>query len=148
MIYSAIDVANWFINRYDKESGDVITNLKVQKLVYYSEAWCQLILNRELFSEDILFGEHGPVVVDVFDQFHGVSWIPLYVTRSLVEFDTEVENILLKVLDAYGMISSRTMEKTIKESDHWEVGVIDKKSIKVRFTEKYHSILDDNRYKI
>ena len=28
MIYKAIDVANWFINQFDKESGDVITQLK------------------------------------------------------------------------------------------------------------------------
>ncbi len=32
-------VATWIINHVDRECGDSITHLKLQKLLYYSEAW-------------------------------------------------------------------------------------------------------------
>lgn len=36
---NVFDVANYFISRADKESGSFMTHLKLQKLVYYAQAW-------------------------------------------------------------------------------------------------------------
>ena len=42
----SIYVANWLIKKI-AESGDLVTNLKIQKLLYYSEAWSQVINDKE-----------------------------------------------------------------------------------------------------
>ena len=149
MIYKAIDVANWFISRFDKESGDVITHLKVQKLLYFSEAWTQVLLERELFSEYIEAWAHGPVVREVFDQFNGSGWQPLSTTGEIVEFDSDVSGVLLQVLEAYGDVSAKTLEEMTHQDQPWKdtrgslslearcSDVISKDSIKAYFTEKY-----------
>jgi len=41
---SPFDVANWFTCSLDREAGDSITHLKLQKLLYYAQAW-SLALN-------------------------------------------------------------------------------------------------------
>ena len=81
--YVAVDIANWFINQFDKESGDVVTHLKIQKLLYYSEAWSQLLLSRDIFQEDIEAWAHGPVVRSVYNEFSGNGWDPLTPSRAL-----------------------------------------------------------------
>jgi uncharacterized phage-associated protein len=149
MTYKALDVSNWFINQFDKESGDVLTHLKVHKLLYYSEAWCQLLLERELFSEDIEAWAHGPVVREVFNEFKTSSWEPLYISGDLVDFDEDVEDVLEQVLEAYGDVSAKTLEHTTHQDQPWKdargslapearcSNVIAKEKIKKHFLKKY-----------
>jgi uncharacterized phage-associated protein len=149
MTYRAIDVANWFISQFDKEAGDVITHLKIQKLLYFSEAWCQVLLERELFSENMEAWAHGPVVRDVFNQFSGSSWGPLSATSEVIEFDEDVRGVLSQVLDAYGNVAAKTLEHLTHQDKPWKdargtlspearcSNVIDKASIKDYFNEKY-----------
>lgn len=154
MAYKATDVTNWFISQFDKESGDVITHLKVQKLLYFSEAWTQVLLKRALFSEDIEAWAHGPVVREVFNQFNGSGWQPLNATGEIVEFDPEVTGVLLQVLEAYGDVSAKTLEEMTHQDQPWKdtrgflppearcSDIISKNSIKAYFTEKYSDQLN------
>ena len=32
-------IARWFINHADRDAGEAITPLKLQKLIYYAQAW-------------------------------------------------------------------------------------------------------------
>ncbi|GEM_PF-568261 len=148
-IPSAIDVANWFINQFDKESGDVITHLKVQKLLYFSEAWCQLLLDRELFSENMEAWAHGPVVREVFEAFKDSDWEPLNVGGELVDFDEDVTDVLEQVLETYGGMSAKTLEYMTCQAQPWKevrgslapearcTDIIRKESIKEYFKNKY-----------
>ncbi|MEM9447827.1 MAG: type II toxin-antitoxin system antitoxin SocA domain-containing protein [Cyanobacteria bacterium P01_E01_bin.6] len=62
---SALDVANYFLIKVDRKSGDLITQLKLYKLVYYAQAW-NLALNSEvLFDGEIQAWQHGPVPVSI-----------------------------------------------------------------------------------
>jgi len=154
MTYKAINVANWFINQFDKDSGDVITHLKVQKLLYFSEAWCQVLLDKELFSENMEAWAHGPVVREVFNQFKGANWSPLSVTDEVVEFDEATQDVLLQVLDTYGDVAAKTLENLTHQDAPWKdvrgslspesrcSDVINKQLIKEFFLKKYSSQLD------
>ncbi|MEN8221070.1 MAG: type II toxin-antitoxin system antitoxin SocA domain-containing protein [Pseudomonadota bacterium] len=149
MIYKAIDVANWFINQFDKESGDVITHLKLQKLLYFSEAWCQVLLDRELFSENMEAWSHGPVVREVFNQFKSFGWNPLDATDDVIEFDSEVKDVLLQVMETYGNVSAKALEHLTHQDIPWKEArgdlspevkcsnSISKQSLKSFFNEKY-----------
>ena len=149
MIYKAIDVANWFINQFDKESGDVITHLKLQKLIYFSEAWSQVLLDRELFSENMEAWSHGPVVREVFSQFKSFGLNPLDATDDVIEFDSDVKDVLLQVMETYGNVSAKALEHLTHQDIPWKEArgdlspevkcsnSISKQSIKSFFNEKY-----------
>jgi uncharacterized phage-associated protein len=62
----AIDVANVFLKLSKPEYGDVLTNLKLQKLVYYTQGFYLALKNKPLFDEAIVHWEHGPVVEDLY----------------------------------------------------------------------------------
>ncbi len=52
-ICSPLDMAKWFINRVDREAGEAMTHLKVQKLLYFAQAYYLANYNQQLFSEDM-----------------------------------------------------------------------------------------------
>jgi uncharacterized phage-associated protein len=116
----ASDVANWFIGKL-AESGDVVTHLKVQKLLYYSEAWNQVINDEQLFDEEIQAWAHGPVVPEVFQEFKQHGWNPLPIPDSdkLPKFSEETENVLNQVIDSYGELPAKTLENMTHEDEPW-----------------------------
>jgi uncharacterized phage-associated protein len=60
-IASAEDVARYFLLRV-LEDGDYITNLKMQKLVYYAYGWTLVKHGQRLFDDPIQAWPSGPVV--------------------------------------------------------------------------------------
>ena len=152
--YHAMDVANWFIDKFDKDVGDVITYLKLQKLLYYAEAWTQLLLNRTLFEEQFEAWAHGPVVREVFHEFKDAKWSPLEIQGNLIKFDEDVQNVLTQVLKAYGGVPAKTLENMTHNERPWIEArggcapeqrcteAIHKASIKNYFQDKYGAKLN------
>ena len=56
---TCLDVAEYFLSKSEVDAGDVITNLKLQKLVYYAQGFSLAINNRPLFNEQIRAWQHG-----------------------------------------------------------------------------------------
>ena len=73
---SVYDVASFFIE-YAGEESDV-TNLKLQKLIYYAQGVHLARTGHTLFDEDILAWDYGPVVKEVYDKYkdNGANVIP------------------------------------------------------------------------
>lgn len=64
----AIDVARFFLGKANRE-GDLITNLKMQKLLYYAQAWYLVNYDRPLFSDELKAWDLGPVVEKVYREY-------------------------------------------------------------------------------
>ncbi|MCT4612602.1 MAG: DUF4065 domain-containing protein [Clostridia bacterium] len=66
-------IAKWFIFRneqdLDEENIECITNLKMQKLLYYAQGVYLAYKDNELFGNDIYAWNHGPVVKEVYDEY-------------------------------------------------------------------------------
>lgn len=62
---SAISVANYFI-KTGIETGDLVTQMKLQKLLYYAYGWHWAYHDDKLFSEKIQAWKFGPVIPDVY----------------------------------------------------------------------------------
>ena len=67
-----IDVSKYIINYLNKKSYPV-NHLKLQKLLYYIEAWYTVLTDSNIFSEKIEAWEHGPVIRKVWDYFKNQS---------------------------------------------------------------------------
>ena len=65
---SALEVANLFLFWANRD-GDVITNLKMQKLLYYAQAWHLVNYGSPLFPDQIEAWDLGPVIRSVYRAF-------------------------------------------------------------------------------
>ena len=66
---SAIDTANIFIDLSLHSPENDMTNLRVNKLLYFAQGSCLAKLNRPLFPEDFQAWTFGPVVPEVYRAF-------------------------------------------------------------------------------
>ena len=91
------DVAAYILEKMGK-----MTTMKLQKLVYYSQAWSLVWDESRLFQEDIEAWANGPVVRDLFNYHRGmyqISSIPIGNPRLL---DQEQQETVDAVLEYYG----------------------------------------------
>jgi len=114
--YTASDLADWFAQRTDRDAGDVITHLKIQKLLYYAQAWHLANFNARLFDEEIQAWAHGPVVPSVYKKYRGIGWDAISPPKSKINIDDKTRAYLEKVHEVYGSYSAKTLEiETHKE---------------------------------
>lgn len=77
-MYSAERVAEYILCLADL-NGDTITNLKLQKLLYYAQAWFLVNNNNQrLFCDEIEAWQYGPVVPAVYSKYQKYG-------RSIIE---------------------------------------------------------------
>lgn len=67
-MYDALAVANAFID-LAKESGEEITHLKLQKLIYIAYGWYFVNFDIPLIKERVEAWKYGPVIRSVYDEF-------------------------------------------------------------------------------
>lgn len=109
MVYKALDIAKKLIFKAQNDEpngGERLTNLKLQKLLYYQQGYHLAAFGTPLFSEDVEAWMYGPVVPVVYDEFsaYGSSALPMVdVEMSLGE---EEEILFNQVYDAYREFSA------------------------------------------
>ena len=102
-----------------------ITNLKLQKLLYYSQAWYLAILKKPLFHERIEAWVHGPVVPPVFGIYKEYRWKPLPDPGEtpIEKGDPAwpITNHLTEVMDAYGQLTGPQLESLTHSEEPWKI---------------------------
>jgi uncharacterized phage-associated protein len=116
---SALDVAKWFLSTIDRESGDSITNLKLQKLIYYAQAWSLVMLKRPLFSEPIEAWAHGPAVDVVFQEYKAFSFNAIPLPDSIPAFTPEEIRLLQDIYEVYGEKTAKALENLTHDEEPW-----------------------------
>jgi uncharacterized phage-associated protein len=130
MTYSAIVIANYFIN-LSKRDKKKLTPLKLIKLVYISHGWCLALFNRFLIKERVIAWKYGPVIEPLYREFkkYGNNQITRNVKIQSEELaeennqfmcDTEAKMLLDKVWEKYGDFSGIELSSmTHKEGSPW-----------------------------
>ena len=117
---NALDVARYFLCRVDREAGDTISPLKLQKLVYYAQAWSLAIRNQPLFAQTIEAWVSGPVVRDVWDEYQAYKYRDIPAPDTLdATFDADELEILSEVWDAYGELSAKRLQDLSHSESPW-----------------------------
>lgn len=104
------EVAQYFLSKVNEEFGDCISNLKLQKLVYFAQGFVLAITGKTLFSDAIIAWQHGPVVKALYDKYkaNGSNCIPIpkrFNMKHLLEY-CELTTILDDVYNTYGQFSA------------------------------------------
>ena len=122
---TAKDVAQYILSKQDMAAEDTISNLKLQKLVYYSQGFTLAMTNEPLFNEKIEAWDHGPVVPDLYHEYkgHGGHSIPPPTEGELQNiqgtFTEQQKEIIDEVLDVYGQFSAWKLRNLSHEDEPW-----------------------------
>ncbi len=122
MTVSVHAVADYFILKVDREAGDDITRLKLQKLIYYAQAWYLAMHGRALFEDKFEAWAHGPVCRAIHKRFQYLSLNPIpprTVISDPANLDAETKGFLDEVWDIYGQYSAAKLEAMTHQEDPW-----------------------------
>lgn len=124
-VYSAENIANYFIYLSSKIVGDNqeregITNLKLQKILYFAQAYFVAKVGKTLFKEKIEAWEYGPVVPVIYHKYksHGNRPIVLEHDTSIIS-DIDKKN-LDKVWENFGGYSARRLVDITHAHKPWK----------------------------
>lgn len=116
--HSVQEIANYIV--WDShEAGAFLSNSKLQKLLYYAQAWHLAIHDRPLFVGRFEAWQHGPVLVPIYNRFERFGW------RNIDEFVPEPplcdqsKRFLRKVIEEYGQYDVRKLECMLREEAPW-----------------------------
>jgi uncharacterized phage-associated protein len=107
------------------EAGANPSVLKVQKLLYYAQAWFLAIHGRPLFNEDFQAWVHGPVCRTVYDRFKSSKSMYGVVTEEDIgtpaggTLSPEVRDHLDEILENYGEFSGVQLEQLSHQESPW-----------------------------
>lgn len=102
------------------EHGDVLTNLKLQKLLYYAQAWHLALHDAPLFADDFVAANHGPVSPVVNEVYQEFSNRPIVADGEVIDAPAWLNRHLEEVVGAYGNLSAFDLERLSKDEDPWK----------------------------
>lgn len=119
MTYKAKNIADYLVSKAQPdEGGELLSNMKLQKLLYYCQAFSLASSGKLLFSENIVAWQYGPVVPEVYHQFkkYGSGGIPQVNNFDSSFLDCSDKELIDEVFEVYGQYSAiRLMEMTHSE---------------------------------
>ena len=118
---TARDVADYFLAHVDEESGDNISNLKLQKLLYYAQGFHLALFGEPLFDDAIVAWQHGPVVADLYHTFKefGAGAIPPPESFDTAKYSPKITELLDEVLEVYGQFSALRLRSMTHDEAPW-----------------------------
>lgn len=112
------------VTNYINQKGDTVSHKKLQKLLYYVEAWHLVNFEEPLLKEDFQAWVHGPVIPELYQKLKEFGFNNLEVVNDEHEtVDKEIAAIIKRnnltsdkvqfiysVLDTYGSLTSFDLE--------------------------------------
>jgi uncharacterized phage-associated protein len=119
---SALDIALYFLHQVDREAGDTLSALKLQKLVYYAQVWSMVLRNQPMFPEPIEAWKHGPVVRPVWEHYqqYNRSAIP-QPEQPLPDFTSSEFEVLDLVWNRFGELSAHQLRNLTHAELPWQI---------------------------
>ena len=86
MVYNALDIARYVI-KYSNDRDYGVSNLKLQKILYFIQAYFLIQTHHPCFKEPIEAWDFGPVVPDVYKQYIAYGGTDIPTMESYISFD-------------------------------------------------------------
>ncbi len=116
----AIEVARYFLSLTDEDAGDTISNLKLNKLLYYAQGFHLSIFNEPLFPESIEAWAHGPVVADIYHNYKEYVSTPIPAEEVNFElFNPDKREFLNEIYCEFGQYSGWKLREMTHDEPPW-----------------------------
>ena len=121
-----INVANLFLSLAEDQAnndlGDLMTDMKLQKMLYFAQCWHLVRHGRPLFQNKIEAWQHGPVIPDAYAFYRNYGRNQIHSKPVQYEAFTEEElETILDVFQYYGRYSASWLrELSHKKGTPWD----------------------------
>ena len=108
MAYPVAQIANLLLLYSADNGGELMTNMKLQKMLYYQQGFHLAYFGLPLFDEDIEAWMYGPVVPSMYEKYKGNGRKGIEPDRTL-DFTFEQKNeqaLFNEVCKVYGAYSA------------------------------------------
>ena len=111
--YSAQVIADYFLYKASQDNHELLSNLKLQKLVYYAQGIHLTMGEGPLFQDEIKAWKYGPAIPDLYQKYKefgagGIKANPNFKPESI---DIDTSEFLDDIYNAFGQFSAiRLME--------------------------------------
>jgi len=119
--YPAISVAEMIVRKLDAVD-ELITSLKLQKLLYYVQGIGFGRYHTKIIAEPFLRWEHGPVVKEVWNNYpRGKASLSVNGSVDLSSFEKDVflNTVIDETLASYGQYSAGTLRNKTHNESPW-----------------------------
>lgn len=123
MVYKAMDIARLLIWQTNTEQGDLITNLKLQKLLFYQQGFWLAEYGEPLFAERVEAWAYGPVVPEIYHAFKRYGRAALDVQKEGHEMHfapAERERFFYCVYEVFVQYSASGLMRMTHEEAPWK----------------------------
>ena len=118
MIYSTVNVAQWLLTE-TKRQGINITHMKLQKLLYYTQAYFLGMTGQPLFYNQIQAWQHGPVVPDVYSIYNKFGSNVISVTND-TPAPAELAALISDIISDKGKLSAHDLRNMTHNETAWQ----------------------------
>ncbi|MDO8282711.1 MAG: DUF4065 domain-containing protein [Thermodesulfovibrionia bacterium] len=115
MSVSVYDIAAYILNKHG-----VMTTMKLQKLVYYCQAWSLVWDEAPIFNEEIEAWANGPVVRELYDKHKGYFNISSLRVGDPSRLSKKQRATINGVLNYYGDKTSQWLSELTHKEDPWK----------------------------
>jgi len=117
---TVFDVAHAFLQIDAENDGDGISNLKLQKLIYYAQGFYLALFNTPLFDDEIEAWTHGPVTPDVYHRYKvfGNSSITV-VGNDISDLSMQERELINEVYSVFAQFSAWKLRNMTHEESPW-----------------------------
>lgn len=114
-------IADYFLKKTHPEFGDSISNLKLQKMVYYAQGFHLAMYDKPLFDEPVIAWEHGPVIESLYHRYkdYGAGELPQPESVNLANYTEEQIELLDEVYEVYGQFSAWKLRNMTHSEKPW-----------------------------
>ncbi len=119
---TALAVADYFVWISNKE-GKPVTNKKLQKLIYYAQAWSLAIRDKKIFNDRIEAWVHGPAVRSVYVKYKKFGFGTIDekpVEKEINKIPQDVQIFLKDVWNVYGKFDAEYLELLSHSETPWQ----------------------------
>jgi uncharacterized phage-associated protein len=101
------------------QHGDYLTNLKLQKLLYYSQGWHLALFNKPLFDDPIEAWIHGPAIPSVYRRFKRYTFLPITAKVEHTTLPKKTAELIDEVAQKYGRFTAWDLEIMTHRETPW-----------------------------
>ncbi|MDU7086213.1 MAG: DUF4065 domain-containing protein [Clostridium sp.] len=118
MTYKVKDIAAYIVN-YSIETENYVSNLKLQKLLYYVQAYFAVQKNTPCFNEDFEHWRHGPVVREVYSEYKVYFNDDIMEKKSVADIEENDRLLINEVVDSYHKYGPWDMVRKTHKEEPW-----------------------------
>ncbi|HNW49669.1 MAG TPA: DUF4065 domain-containing protein [Prolixibacteraceae bacterium] len=136
MVYNSFDIANKILQKgAQSDGGELISNLKLQKLLYYMQGFHLAVFDTPLFDDDIFAWQYGPVLPEVYYRYKANGNKGIEPVGEVIVLEEKEEKLFDEVFSVYGEFSAIGLMNLTHEEDPWKNTPIGEKILKDKMTE-------------